>query len=64
MRETKVEDFEDYIRDPEVIEDEVFQYLVENGYDREIARAKAIELVSLEKDRLRRIFEGKEVFDA
>ena len=64
MRETKVEDMEDYIRDPEVSEEEVFQYLVDKGYDRDIARAKAIELVSLEKDRLRRIFEGKEVFDA
>ena len=64
MRETNVEDLEDYIRDPEVSEEEVFQYLVDKGYDREIARAKAIELISLEKDRLRRIFEGKEVFDA
>ena len=64
MRETNVEDLEDYIRDPEVSEEEVCQYLVGKGYDREIAKAKAIELVSLEKDRLRRIFEGKEVFDA
>ena len=64
MRETNVEDLEDYIRDSEVSEEEVFQYLVDKGYDREIAKAKAIELVSLEKDRLRRIFEGKEVFDA
>ena len=64
MRETHVEDLEDYIRDPEVSEDDVFQYLVEKGYDRDIAKAKAIELISLEKDRLRRVFEGKEVFDA
>ena len=64
MRETKVDDFEDYIRDPEVSEEEVYEYLVDKGYDMEIAKAKAIELVSLEKDRLRRIFEGKEVFDA
>ena len=64
MRETKVEDLEDYIRDPEVSEEEVYQYLLRQGYDRDIAKAKAIELVSLEKDRLRRIFEGKEVFDA
>ena len=49
MRETKVEDMEDYIRDPEVSEEEVLEYLLGQGHDREIAKAKAIELVSLEK---------------